>query len=276
MWKTVCHSTTAASPPGSSHRGKEPPLLRVWEVFLLPVYFDRSQVEFQTFNVFPGSLDFILINSRKRKHLNIFPHKCPECPKSFYTKQELAAHIRTHTGEKPFKCTICSKYFGRIYHQKRHMETVHCQKSIGSSEIVETETHLEVREWHCMFRLNKRISCFRSPKTDKLLKAQTRNVVFLFDNKVFIQFSYSKFNFICTTENLTSHLYSGDKPFACELCHKDFARNAALRIHKISVHSDVKSYLCADCGAAFKANSALIDHRKRVHLQIKPHKYLFG
>ena len=68
-------------------------------------------------------------------------------------------------------------------------------------------------------------------------------------------------------------LCSGDKPFTCELCHKDFARSAALRIHKISVHSDVKSYLCADCGAAFKANSALIDHRKRVHLQIKPHKY---
>ena len=88
-------------------------------------------------------------------------------------------------------------------------------------------------------------------------------------------FYCSKFNlFVPITSNLIPLLYSGDKPFACELCYKDFARNAALRIHKISVHSDVKSYLCADCGAAFKANSALIDHRKRVHLQIKPHKYL--
>ena len=156
------------------------------------------------------------------------------------------------------------------------METVHCQKIMGPSEIVETETHLEVREWHVVFRLNKIISRFRSPKTDTLLKPQTRNVLFLFDNKVFslIFLTPNSILFVQKTSRLTSHLYSGDKPFACELCHKDFARNAALRIHKISVHSDVKSYLCADCGAAFKANSALIDHRKRVHLQIKPHKYV--
>jgi len=56
------------------------------------------------------------------------------------------------------------------------------------------------------------------------------------------------------------------------MCGKEFARKAALRIHKISVHTNLKSYLCADCGAAFKANSALIDHKKRVHLQIKPHR----
>ena len=87
---------------------------------------------------------------RKRKHLNIFPHKCPQCPKSFFTKQELASHIRTHTGEKPFRCEICFKFFARVYHLKRHRDTVHSvqsgQRIIDESEIVETETHLEITE----------------------------------------------------------------------------------------------------------------------------------
>jgi uncharacterized Zn-finger protein len=69
-----------------------------------------------------------------------------------------------------------------------------------------------------------------------------------------------------------SSFLPGEKPYPCDQCEKEFARKAALRIHKISVHSELKSYLCSDCGAAFKANSALIDHKKRVHMQIKPHQ----
>ena len=69
---------------------------------------------------------------------------------------------------------------------------------------------------------------------------------------------------------LKQFLVSGEKPFQCDQCEKEFARKAALRIHKLSVHSELKSYLCADCGAAFKANSALIDHKKRGE-QIRGH-----
>jgi len=71
------------------------------------------------------------------------------------------------------------------------------------------------------------------------------------------------------------YLIAGERPYPCDLCEREFARKAALRIHKVSVHTNLKSYLCADCGAAFKANSALIDHKKRVHLQIKSHRCNF-
>ena len=92
---------------------------------------------------------------RKRRHLNQFPHKCSQCVKRFFTRQELAAHIRTHTGEKPYICQRCNKGFARIHHLKRHMESVHSEKvkgkileTIGApveeEELEKTETHIEV------------------------------------------------------------------------------------------------------------------------------------
>jgi len=104
-----------------------------------------------------------LIDHRKRKHLNIFPHKCLHCPKSFFTRQELEAHIRTHTGDKPFVCKICNKAFARVHHLKRHQQTVHSeskrilQESEAMTEIEETETHLEISEDGSIIQTNIKV-----------------------------------------------------------------------------------------------------------------------
>uniref|UniRef100_A0A8C6WFR0 C2H2-type domain-containing protein n=1 Tax=Neogobius melanostomus TaxID=47308 RepID=A0A8C6WFR0_9GOBI len=38
-------------------------------------------------------------------------HQCFVCNKRFGTKQNLQSHIRIHTGERPFSCSICNKTF---------------------------------------------------------------------------------------------------------------------------------------------------------------------
>jgi len=93
-----------------------------------------------------------LIDHRKRKHLKHFPHKCSHCGRGFFTRQELEAHVRTHTGDKPYVCQLCKKGFARAHHVKRHMNTVHSEKKqmkldfMDETEIEETETHLEISE----------------------------------------------------------------------------------------------------------------------------------
>uniref|UniRef100_A0A8C5DGW9 Krueppel-like factor 14 n=1 Tax=Gouania willdenowi TaxID=441366 RepID=A0A8C5DGW9_GOUWI len=55
-----------------------------------------------------------------------FPCTWPDCEKKFARSDELARHTRTHTGEKRFLCPLCDKRFMRsdhlIKHARRHPE----------------------------------------------------------------------------------------------------------------------------------------------------------
>ncbi|XP_064619258.1 Krueppel-like factor 13 [Lineus longissimus] len=49
-----------------------------------------------------------------------FPCKWQSCGKRFARSDELARHFRTHTGEKKFCCPICDKRFMRSDHLNKH------------------------------------------------------------------------------------------------------------------------------------------------------------
>ncbi|XP_022257042.1 zinc finger protein 329-like [Limulus polyphemus] len=74
-----------------------------------------------------------------------------------------------------------------------------------------------------------------------------------------------------TFDNLTQQkkTYSGEKPYHCVVCRKQFKRNSNLKIHKRK-HTEEKPNNCTDCGKQFRDKSALTTH-ERIHTGEKPY-----
>ncbi len=57
-------------------------------------------------------------------HQKMKKHQCSECMRWFASKQNLVEHIYTHTGDRPFECTICGKAFRQAsllsLHRRKH------------------------------------------------------------------------------------------------------------------------------------------------------------
>ena len=58
-------------------------------------------------------------------HLNIKKYKCDICGLDVVSRAVLTNHMRSHTGEKPFRCPDCNRAFSLKGNLRRHVKTVH-------------------------------------------------------------------------------------------------------------------------------------------------------
>ena len=52
-----------------------------------------------------------------------FLHQCTTCGKRFRQNTHLREHLRTHSGERPFRCEVCGKGFIQSMHLAEHRRT---------------------------------------------------------------------------------------------------------------------------------------------------------
>jgi len=55
-------------------------------------------------------------------------HKCPVCSSTFTRPQHVARHMRSHTGDRPYKCVHCGDQFARSDLLSRHVNKCHASE----------------------------------------------------------------------------------------------------------------------------------------------------
>ena len=78
------------------------------------------------------------LKGHNKEHMHKPPYVCNvgECTYSSNDKSTLARHMRTHTGEKPFECTICNFGFTTKANCERHVKNKHGKNT--REEVVES------------------------------------------------------------------------------------------------------------------------------------------
>ncbi|KAJ1969277.1 zinc-finger protein [Dimargaris xerosporica] len=166
--------------------------------------------EFKSFDDLTAHLSSDHVGSGRSQYYCAW-EECSRGGKPFSQRQRAMRHIQTHTGDKPYQCTVCGKRFSESHIMGQHMRihtgekpykcpTPNCDRSftVSSALTIHIRTHTGEKPFKCKF--------------DGCTKR------------------------FAESSNLTKHMrvHTGERPFRCpvEKCAKKFSRPDQVARHR--------------------------------------------
>ncbi|XP_068628850.1 zinc finger protein 431-like [Battus philenor] len=188
----------------------------------------KSEVKFSLFNSQKIKITEPKVNyaSTSINHADTYPQvQCHDCGSYFKSKCKLRVHWRKTHLLNSLVCSICKMVFKtyKAYHSHKKMKRQSC--IVAGSGMINIIGIGKARIFNCK----------QCPYKSKRMKDMQTHIV----------------------------IHSGDRPFQCEMCSKNFTQLSSLQAHKESVH---KKYIveatCQFCGKFLKGRSQVYRHLK--------------
>lgn len=160
--------------------------------------------------------------------------KCPLCDRVYESRTSVKHHLLSHTGEKPFPCSLCRSSFTQLPNLRIHLKNIHQMKK------KEVQKHVSIKE---------------EPETTPVKKKQSTVV------KEEPIKSSEKVCPICgqpcrTKQHLKNHLvvHTDERPYKCIHCKKDYRNKDVAKIHVRAhhPHHDVETSVIVKRGSIFR------------------------
>lgn len=161
--------------------------------------------------------------------------ECVVCGKVFNRLLKLKQHHRTHTGERPWGCTSCSKTFSRPAYLHNHRLSCH------------TPAH------------QQQFSCYVCQRGFGLKSALQAHLATHATNKPFTCDICGQTFALKFTRDTHKAQHTGSRPWVCSVCGRSYITKYKLRAH-MKAHTG--ELVCSFCGRQFTSQDSLGRHQR--------------